>query len=131
MTLETESAHVAEIAFAAALGDRDDVIGIPQRFAAFQTPGRSGLQPSGAAKTADVRVFGDAVGATQSTNAFVAFENAFAQMSRIATQTPFFNAEGGAEGVAAGWDFELAPTAKTAAVRAFAQNAFIGPTALR
>jgi len=119
MTLQTESAHVAEVAFAAACRDRDDVIGIPQRLTPFQTPGGSGLEPGCPAETADVRVFGDAICAAQGANPFVAFEDARAQMSRITAETPFFDAEGGTERVAPGGHFELAPAAQATAVWTF------------
>ena len=119
MTLQTKSAHVAEVAFAAALGHGNDVIGIPKRLATFHTPGRFRLQARDAAKAADVRVFGDAIDAADSTNPFVAFEDAFAQMRRIAAQAPLFNAVGGTECMTPGRHFELAPAAEATTVGAF------------
>ena len=74
-------------------------------------------------------VFGDAIGAAERTDAFVALENALAQMARVAAETPFFDAKGGTEGLAACWHLELAPPAETTAVGTFGQVLLGGPTA--
>ena len=119
MALEAERAHVAQIAFTAACDDGDDVVGIPQGFAAFQTPRCDGFEARGSTKTADVGIFGNTIRAAFRTDALIAFEDALPQMARIAAETPFFDAESGAEGLTAGRDFELAPTAEATAVWAF------------
>src|ERR1700722_8233143 len=83
VALQTESAHVAEVAFATAFDHRHDMIGIPQGFAAFQTPDGCGFQASNAAEATEVGVFDDAIGAAECADAFVAFEDAFTQMGGI------------------------------------------------
>jgi hypothetical protein len=129
MALEAESAHVGEIAFAAAFGDGYDVVGIPEGLAAFEAPGGDGLETGGAFETADVGVFGDAICSTQRADAFIAFEDARAQMAWIRAETPFLDTEVGTEGMAAGGHFEAAPTTKAAAIGTFGKVLLGGPAA--
>ena len=129
MALQAERAHVREIAFAAAFGNGYDVVGIPKGLAAFQTPSRDGLPTRGAFEAADVSVFGDAIGSTQRANSLVAFEDAVAQVARIATKTPFFDTEGGTESLPAGGHFQLTPTAETTSVGTLRDSVFRRPAA--
>lgn len=78
MAFQTESSHVGEVAFAAAGGDRDDVVGIPKRFATFQTPSGNGFQASRAAETPDMCVFDNAIYSAEGADTFISFEDAFA-----------------------------------------------------
>ena len=119
MALQAESAHVAEVAFAAAFDDRDDVVGIPERFAAFESPSGDGFLARATTETANVGVLGHAICSAFGADPFIAFEDAVAQMTGITAKTPFFHAEGGAEGLTASGDFELAPTAEATAVWTF------------
>jgi len=129
MTLQAEGTHVRQIAFATAFGNGYDVIGIPKGLAASQTPGSDGLPTRCALEAADVGVFGDAIGSTERADSLVAFEDAVAQVARIATKTPFFDTEGRTESMPAGGHFELTPTAETTSVGAFRDSVFRGPAA--
>jgi|tagenome__1003787_1003787.scaffolds.fasta_scaffold20384558_2 hypothetical protein len=59
---------------------------------------------------------GDAINSTYGTNAAVALQHTLPQMTWITTEPPFFYAPIRTEGPAAGWNFQVAPAAKTAAV---------------
>jgi hypothetical protein len=109
------------------LGDGDDVVGIPEGFAAFESPSGDGLETGGAPKTADVRVFGDAVRAANGADPFIALQHAFAQVTRVAAKLPFFYTEGGTECLPANGHFKLTPAAEITAVGAFGKGGFIGP----
>ena len=131
MTLQAESAHVAQVAFAAALSYRHNVIGIPKRFAALQPPGSRRFQARHATQTAQMRVFGNTIHAAQRTDTLVPFENALPQMGRIAAQTPLLHAKSGTERVTPRRHFQLAPAAEATAVRASGQNLSICPATFR
>jgi hypothetical protein len=83
MTLQTESAHVTQVAFAAALCHRHNVIGIPKRLAAFESPGGQRFQPAGPAQAPKVGIFDDAVGTADSANSFISFKYPCAQMTGV------------------------------------------------
>jgi hypothetical protein len=129
VTLQTKGAHIRKIAFAAAFGNWQNVIGIPKRLTAFQPPGCHCFQARAATQAAYVRIFRNAIYTTHGAYAFIAFKNALAQMARVAAQTPFFHAKFRAERVASGGHFELAPTAQTAAVWALRKSFSVSPAA--
>jgi hypothetical protein len=129
VALQTQSAHVAEIAFAATHGHGNDMVGIPQRFAALQAPGSGGFQASDATQSTEVSVFGDAISAAECANAFITFEDPLTQMGWVAAETPFFDAEGGTKGMTSSRHFKLAPAAEVTAVWAFGEGVFVGPAA--
>ena len=131
VAFEAEGAHVGEVTFAAALGDRDNVISIPERFAALQAPSGGGFETGDAAETTEVGVFGDAVDAAERANSFIALEDALTQMAGIAAEPPFFHTEGGAERLPPSRHFKLAPTTETAAMGAFGKGGFSGAAGAR
>jgi hypothetical protein len=83
MTLQTKRSHVREIALATALGDRNDVIRIPERFPPAKSPLGYCLRTCGAAQAFDVPELRNAIESTICANAAVAFQHAFAQVARI------------------------------------------------
>lgn len=119
VTLEAEGAHVGEVAFAAAFGNGDDVIGIPKSFSAAEIPASKGTSASGASEAFDVMKLSRAIEAADGADAAIPFENALAEMAGIGAQLPFLNAPFGTEGEATGRDFKLAPAAETAPVGSF------------
>ena len=129
MALEAKSAHVGEVALAAAFGNGDDVVGIPQSFAAAEIPGGEGTGASGTAEAFDVMKLGGAIETADGAEAAIALEDAFAQVAGVGAELPFLDAPLGAEGEAAGRDFELAPAAETAAVGTFGERGAIGTSA--
>ena len=111
MALEAEGAHVGEVAFPAALGDGDDVIGVPEGFTASEAPYGCGFEAGCATEAAKMRVFGDAIGAAHGTDAFIAFEDAFPEVARVAAETPFFDAKSRTKCLAPGRHLQFTPTA--------------------
>jgi len=129
VTFEAECAHVGEVAFAAAFGNGDDVIGIPESFSAAEIPGGEGAGARGTTKALDVMKLGGAIEGAGGADAAVALKDAVAEMSGIAAQLPLLDAPCGTEGEAAGWNFELAPAAEAAAVWSFGQVTAKGTSA--
>ena len=105
------------------------MIGIPKRFAAADLPAFAGIETRRTAKALDAVPFGDAIDPADCADAAIALEHSFAEMSGITTQLPFLDAKVGAEGNAAGWNFQIAPAAKVTAVWPFRQSFAIGTAA--
>lgn len=129
MTFQTERAHVRQIAFTAALTHGNDVIGIPKRFSAANLPAFAGIQARRTSEALDAIPFSNAINPADSADAAIPFEHSFTQMPGIAAQPPFLHAEIRAERNASGRNFQVAPTAKAAAVWAFRQSFAIGTAA--
>ena len=126
MAFQAEGAHVAEIAFASALGYGQDVVGVPQAAA-----GGDGLHAietetsgaGGAAGSLEGVVGGDGVDVADGADAAVAGEDLVAEVAGVGAETPLVNAVVAAEGAAAfGDDFEIAPAAEWQVVRAERQG---------
>ena len=94
MTQQAECAHIRKIALAAAFGDRDDVIGVPQRLAAAlaQSPQLQELPPGRVVELAHIAPERYRVRPAPGAHAFVPLENLPAQISRIRAQFPIVNA---------------------------------------
>ena len=129
MAFEAQRLHIGQIAFAPALDNRHDMIGIPERFARAETPFSGCPQTRRTAQPANAAKFGNAIESALRADAAVALEDSFAQMSWVAAQSPLFNAPVGAEGLAPGWNFEAAPAAEMTPVRPFRQIRAIGCSA--
>jgi threonine dehydrogenase-like Zn-dependent dehydrogenase len=78
VALEAKSTHVAQVTFTTAFDNGHDVIRVPKRFAAFQTPRHRGFQARAATQPAKVSIFGHAVNAANRADSFVAFEDTLA-----------------------------------------------------
>ncbi len=122
VALETESTHVGEIAFAAALGDRQDVIGVPEGFAAAHRPFGGGPRASRTSEALDSVKLGDAVEMANGADTAIASENTFAKVAGVTAQLPFFDAPIGTEGQPSRRDLKTAPTAEATAVFACSQG---------
>jgi len=72
--------------------------------------------PVFAAGVADSAPLGDGIDMTAVADAMVAEKNLFAKIAGLRAQLPFVDAVFGAEGEAAGRDFERAPAAEAASV---------------
>ncbi len=130
MTFQAEGTHIGEIAFAAAFGDGQDVIGIPKRLSVFEPPLGSSGYAGGTTHPFDAAQFGDAINAAEGADAAIALKDPLAQMGGIAAQFPFFDAPIRTERKSSRWNFQVAPTAKRAAIFAGGQLVTIHPAAL-
>jgi len=91
-----EGADVIEVAFAAALGDGDDVIGVPEGTAMRE--GRGAFRTREAAQAA---VFRNGIDAAERAYPAIALEDQFTEVAGVGAETPFADAVGGAKGPAA------------------------------
>lgn len=124
MADQAERADVSQIALAAALDDRDDVIRVPQTPSreSLQSPVRQQFEPVCSARALQVEVRSPGVARANGANAAIAPEHLFAQIARIGSQLPFMDAPVGAERGPARRDFQIAPAAERAAVRSRRQR---------
>lgn len=131
MAFETQRPDVLEIAFAATFDDGHDMIGVPKAVSGTgaQPPFKESFQPRGAAKTFDLPFCMQAVEPATDADTAIAFQNPLANIGRIATQTPLFHAPIRTKSQAALGNFEIAPTAKIAAIRALRKSTPVDPTA--
>jgi hypothetical protein len=129
MTLQTQSAKVGEVAFASALCDRDDMIGIPDRLPAPDLPIRQSALARSASQFAQTRELRDAIQTARCTDAFVALEYSLAEMAGVGTEPPFFYAPIGAEGPSALRNLKIAPAADASSVVPFRDRLAVYSTA--
>jgi hypothetical protein len=94
VTLETQRAHVRQIALSAAFRYRHDVIGIPQAFPAFlrQSPVFQEFSTRREIETAHILSCLDRIDAALRANAGVAPENLLAQIAGVGAEPPFVDA---------------------------------------
>ena len=112
MTRQTERPHVGKIALAAALGDRNDMVGVPQVSAGapllFKFPARGEIElPFPLAESFGIQ---PALGADSA----VAGEHLPTQIGGIRAQPPLVHTGLAAEGEPAARNLCAAPTAQTA-----------------
>jgi hypothetical protein len=114
VAFEAECPHVGKIALAAAFRDRQNVIGVPERFpAAFaEPPGFEKLAAGGVVELAQITPKGSRVDSARSANAAIPIENFLPQITGIGAQLPFVHAGFRAECAAAFRDFASAPAAE-------------------
>src|ERR1022692_4394336 len=108
VAFQAERAHVGEVAFASAFGDRHDVVGVPQVAAA---PVLVELAARGVVELALVLAEGFGVQAALRADAAIAQEDLFARVAGIGSQFPLVDALVGAECEAPFGDFAAAPAA--------------------
>ena len=131
MAAQAERADVVEVAFTAAFGDRQDVVGVPQASAmeASDSPMLEQIAAIRSARMAQGAQGGDRIHAAGGAHAAIAQEDLIAEISGLRSQLPFVHAIFGAEGEAASEDLERAPAAEPAAVRAAGNGLSIHPSA--
>jgi hypothetical protein len=130
VTLQAKRAHIGQIAFAPAFGHRDDVIGIPESFSSLKSPLGVCFRACRSAKPLDVPQLRNAVEAAYCADAAVAFEDTFAEVARVAAQSPFFDAPIRTERQAAQRHFQIAPAAEASAVWSLREVVAIGASSL-
>ncbi len=113
MALQAKSADVGQIAFASALHNRDDVIGVPQAFPSpwAQTPCEQRLELRRSAQPLQLPFGTEAIDTADGADAAVALQHFFAEIAGVGAQAPFFHALGGAKGRAAFGHLKIAPAA--------------------
>jgi hypothetical protein len=131
MAAQTQRANVFEIALASAFHHWDNMVGIPKRLsdAAVQSPMEGSLQPRGASQPFQLPFRGQAVDSAIGTNTAIPYQYFFANITRVAAQPPFFDAPSRTKRRAALGNFQVAPTAQSAAIWPFGEGLTVGPTA--
>jgi hypothetical protein len=119
---EAKGAEVVESALAAAFGDREDVVGVPEGAAGGDRLEAVEAQAGEAARATGLfesSVDGDGVDAADGADSVVAREDLVTEIAGVGAETPLVDAVVGAEGTAAaGEDLEIAPAAEREAVGA-------------
>jgi hypothetical protein len=122
MAQEAERPEIIKIALATPLGNRDDMIRLPQAAAAgdalhpIETKARLTRRTSG---TFERREGSQGVDAADGAASVIAGEDLVAQISRVGTKTPLVHTVVAAEGAATSEEnFKLTPSAERKAVRA-------------
>jgi len=92
MAFQTQSLHVRQVAFASSFRHRNDVMRVPKRLAAFETPIKRSLNSRRSAQSADSLELCQTIQAASSAYAMVALEDALPQMPGIAAQFPLLDA---------------------------------------
>lgn len=114
MAAEAEGAEIVQVAFAAASGDGENVVGVPEGPAVGE---KCGALRAGQA--AEAAVLGDRVETAEGADAAVAREDLVTEVARVRPETPLVHAVRRAEGPAAARrHLQGAPAAEGAAVRA-------------
>lgn len=129
VAMQTEGAEVVEVAFAAAFDDGDDVVGIPEAFAAApaDAPVLEKELAARAPRGAKPAEGGEGIGAADGADAAVAQEDLVAEIAWLGAKLPLVHAVAGAEGEAAAGNFERAPAAEAAAVGAAGDGFAVDP----
>lgn len=129
MAAEAESADVLQVAFAATLADRKDVVGVPEAFTvqAAHAPVLQQRVTARAARPAKLAQGGQRVDATSGAEAAVPREDLIAEVGGLRAQLPLMHAVVGAEGESASRHLERAPAAQATAVRTARDGAAIHP----
>src|SRR5260370_1566 len=120
MAEEAEGAQVVEVALAAALGNGEDVVGVPQAAAAgdglHAVEAETGGSRCSSGAFQDV-VSGYGVDAAGGAASAIAYEDLIAEVAGVGAHSPLVDAVVGAEGAAAFCDdLEIAPAAEREAV---------------
>ena len=132
MAAQAERAQVGQVALAAALHHRDDVVGVPEALTqlGLQAPVCHPLHasaPSGAAQAAQLEV---CVHATGAAHAMVSREHLFSEVPRLGPQAPLVHTIRRAKGEAPRRHLQAAPAAQATAVWAAGHAAPRYPSAL-
>ena len=122
MAGQAEGAEIVQITLATTLGDRPDVVGIPERSTTgnglHAIEGETG-EAGGAAGALQGVVDGGGLGLADGADTAVAGEDLIAEVAGVRAEAPLMDAEIRAEGAAAsGEDLEIAPATEGEFVRA-------------
>jgi hypothetical protein len=117
MALQAQRPDIGEIAFASTLGNRSDMVGIPQAGSpqALQAQVAKHAYSSRRPEPLDAMPLCHRVQSARGADTFVAFKHLVPQVSRIGAQPPFVNAPIGAEGPPPDWNLQAAPSAQDSA----------------
>ena len=133
MARQAEGAEVIDIALAAALGYRQDVIGVPERAAAgdeLHAVQREACGSAGPSRALEGVIDGDGIGSAEGADAVIAGEDLVAEVAGIGAQTPLVDAEVRAEGASTtGQDLKVAPAAEGEPIGTFGQGGGFGAAA--
>ena len=118
MADQAQGPDVVQVAFAAALHHRDNVIRVPQGFSAnpLQSPTRQQVLPMTPARSLQVDIRGTAIHPAKGANAPIARKHLLAQIAGVRANAPFMHTPIRAEGEPAGRDLEIAPPTESPAV---------------
>jgi hypothetical protein len=129
MAFQAERAHIRQVALATPLDDGHDMIGVPERLASAPSPLSRGSNTRAAAQPLQSPKLRNAIDAARGAYSTVALEKAFAQMSRIAAQSPLLDAPLRAERASPRRNFQVAPSAQAAAAFALGKRNAVGAPA--
>src|SRR4051794_14715264 len=119
MAFQAESTKVGQVALTAAFRDRNNVVGVPDRFPGPDLPFIHCKAACSASQLPQPGELGDTVQSARSADAFVALQYSLAKMARIRSEPPLFHTPFRTEGPASGRNLEVAPAAHTPAVLPF------------
>src|SRR5690242_20609130 len=116
MTAQTQRLDIVEIAFASALGDRNNVVRVPQTpaNACPQPPVRHQHQPVLSARIAQPPLFANRVNPADGAYALVAQKHLLPQIPWLGAQLPLMHAVLGAESETPRRDLQRTPAAQPA-----------------
>lgn len=133
MAFQTECPDIFEIAFAAALYNWNDMVGVPKAFPdaqpRAQAPVGERLLAANTAQALQMFPGRNAIHAALRAHALVALQDSFANITGIGAQPPLRDAPVRAERMAPVGHLETAPAAKIPPIRAFWEAAAVGPAA--
>jgi hypothetical protein len=117
MALQAQSPNIGQIALAATLCYRSNVVGIPKARSPqiLEAPVAKHAHPSRRPEPLDATPLGNRIQSTGGADSFVALENLAPEVSRISAQTPFVNAPIRAEGPSPDGNLQVAPAAQDSA----------------
>ena len=114
MAFQAQRPDIGEIALAATLGNRRDVVGIPQAGSPqiLQAQVAQHADSLRCPEPLDAAPLGDGVHSAGGADPFIAFKYLVPEVSRIGTQAPLVNAPIRAEGPPPDWNLQAAPSAQ-------------------
>jgi len=136
MAFEAERANVVEIALATAFHHRNDMVGIPEAFSRTgpQAPFERSFQARRTPQAFKLQCCTQTIYGADGAHATIPFENLFAEVAWIGTETPLLHAPSRAKRDPSFGNFQTAPAAKMAAVgalgKAFADRPATGHSTL-
>ena len=131
MALQAQRPDICEIAFPAAFHYRNNMVGIPQAFSrtGAHPPIQKSFQPRRAAQPPEMAFGVQAIHAAGRAHSVIPFQYLFAKIARIGAQTPFLHAPDRTKAYSAFGNFQIAPAAQIAAIRAPGKCTPVRPTA--
>jgi len=129
---QTQGADVGQVAFAAALDDRQDVVGIPERFArsSAKAPMPEQRRAAGSARKAELSGGAHRVQSAIGADTPIALEYLFSKVCGLCSEFPLVDTKSRTEGVSPAWNLKGAPATKAAAIRPSWNQFAVDPAAL-